>query len=353
MQELVVSLHMHTTYSDGTGSFKDISSAALKAGLDAVIVTDHNVFVSGPEGYYKEGRRRVLLLIGEEIHDQARLPQKNHLLVFNARRELANYAPDPQVLIDNVRREGGLSFIAHLYDPECPPIKEVDISWVDWQVQGFTGIELWNSLSELKIQGKSFLHILFYIFFPSFLNRQPPQKHLSKWDELLNSGKKVVAVGGADAHALHVSAGPLHRIVYPYGFHFKGITTHMLTPSLLTGDLDVDKRMIYDAFNAGHCFVSYDLPGSTRGFNFKAQGRETTALMGDEIPAAGGVTFNIKLPQIAECRLIKDGKVFQTWNTRDTCTQISTEPGVYRVEVYRNYLGIRRGWIFSNPIYVR
>jgi hypothetical protein len=353
MQELVVSLHMHTTYSDGTGSHKDIGEAALKVGLDAVIVTDHNVLVSGPEGYYKQGRRRMLLLVGEEIHDQARLPQKSHLLVFNTRRELATFAPDPQTLVDIVQREGGLSFIAHPYDPACPPIKEVDISWVDWQVHGYTGIELWNSLSELKIQGKSFLHILFYIFFPAFLNHQPPSEHLLKWDELLNSGKKVVAIGGADAHALHVSAGPLRRTVFPYEFHFRGITTHLLTPSPLTGELEADKKMIYEAFSSGHCFVAYDLPGSTRGFTFTAQGRENTVLMGDEISAKGGVTFNIKLPQVAECRLIKDGKIIQTWKTRQTCTHITSEPGVYRIEVYRPYLGSLRGWIFSNPIYVR
>ena len=55
---------MHTTYSDGTGSHKEIAEAALRAGLDAIIVTDHNVLVSGPEGYYREGRRRMLLING-------------------------------------------------------------------------------------------------------------------------------------------------------------------------------------------------------------------------------------------------------------------------------------------------
>ena len=35
MQELVVSLHMHTTYSDGTGSHKDIGEAALFLAGDA------------------------------------------------------------------------------------------------------------------------------------------------------------------------------------------------------------------------------------------------------------------------------------------------------------------------------
>jgi predicted metal-dependent phosphoesterase TrpH len=51
MHEIVVNLHMHTRYSDGTGTHKDIAHAAIKCGLDAVIVTDHNVLVQGVEGH--------------------------------------------------------------------------------------------------------------------------------------------------------------------------------------------------------------------------------------------------------------------------------------------------------------
>ena len=72
----------------------------LKCGLDAVIVTDHNVLVRGFEGYIKDGKRKVLMLIGQEIHDQDRDPQKNHLLVFGAEKELATFADDPQMLIN-------------------------------------------------------------------------------------------------------------------------------------------------------------------------------------------------------------------------------------------------------------
>src|SRR3990172_2408338 len=150
MQEIVVNLHMHARYSDGTGLHRDIAQAALKTGLDVVIVTDHNVLVDGFEGYYKEKHRHVLMLIGEEIHDQARDPQKNHLLAFGAERELAAFADDPQVLINQVRAAGGLSFLAHPHDPAAPIFNETAISWVDWSVQNFTGIELWNALSELK-----------------------------------------------------------------------------------------------------------------------------------------------------------------------------------------------------------
>jgi len=353
MHEVIINLHMHTRYSDGSGSHADIARAALRAGLDAVIVTDHNVWVQGPEGYYKEGAKRVLLLVGEEVHDQDREPQKNHLLVFGAGSEVATYADDPQALINNVRKAGGLAFIAHPFDPEQPAFNEPDISWADWDVQGFTGIELWNGFSEFKGAIKSKFHALFYAYFPDFIARSPFPDALRKWDDLLTDGKRVVAIGGSDAHAMQASMGPLQRVIFPYEFHFRAINTHLFLPQPLSGDLAADRRLILDALSAGHAFVGYDRPASTRGFRFTAQGREEAAIMGDEIPAQGGVTLQAHLPGLAEIRLIKDAEVIRVWKKQQACTHITTEPGVYRVEVHRRYLGRKRGWIFSNPIYVK
>jgi len=70
MHEIVVNLHMHTRYSDGSGTHKDIAQAAIKTGLDAVIVTDHNVLVQGVQrdvnalgyfgyAYYIENRDKL------------------------------------------------------------------------------------------------------------------------------------------------------------------------------------------------------------------------------------------------------------------------------------------------------
>jgi hypothetical protein len=353
MHEVVVNLHMHTRYSDGSGLHKDIVAAAFKAGLDAVIVTDHNVLVQGFEGYYKEKNKKLLMLIGEEVHDQARDPQKNHLLVFGSNRELAALAEDPQHLIDAARESGGLAFLAHPNDPEAPAFKEIDISWIDWSVQNYTGIELWNALSELKTVLPTKFHGAFYAFFPSFVAHQPIPATLEKWDELLSTGNKVVAIGGSDAHALHLSMGLIHRVIFPYEFHFRAVNTHVLLAEPLSGNVYTDKKLIYDALAQGHCFIGYDLPASTKNFRFSAQGKDASVTMGDEIPAKGGVTLQAKLPSAAEIRLLKDGQVLQTWKNRPACTYITTEPGVYRIEVHRRYLGKRRGWIYSNPIYVR
>ncbi len=353
MNELVVNLHMHTRYSDGDISHAGLAQVALKSGLDAIIVTDHNVWVQGPEDYYKDTNRSVLLMVGEEIHDQGRDPQKNHLLVFGAERELAPYAHDTQQLLDMVNKTNGLAFIAHLYDPAAPAVGESDISWEDWNIHGFTGIELWNSMSEFKSLLKSRLHAIYYAFNPKRVAHAPAPQALQKWDALLRKGQRVVAIGGSDAHALPAHLGPLHRTIFPYDFHFRCINTHLLVQKPLSGDPVEDRRTVLDALRRGSCFIGYDLPASTKGFRFIAQGKDATVHMGDEISARYGLTFSVRLPRPTQCRLLKDGQVVKVWKKRETCTYITSEPGVYRVEVYIEYLGRQRGWIFSNPIYVK
>jgi hypothetical protein len=367
MHEIVVNLHMHTRYSDGSGTHKDIAHAAMQTGLDAVIVTDHNVLVQGVEGYYRasDSNRfastpstrlrisRVLLLVGQEVHDQDRDPQKNHLLIFNASRDLSALADEPQTLINGVRDAGGICFIAHPKDPAAPAFHEDDISWEDWTVENYTGIELWNGLSELKTVVPTKLHGAFHAFFPQFVGHHPIPETVRRWDELLAGGRRVVAIGGSDAHALTLHMGPLSRVIYPYEFHFRTVNTHVFVPEPLTGDVPTDKKMIYEALANGHCFVAYDLPGNTRGFTFKAKGLTQSAIMGDTLPAKGGVTLQAHLPVRAEIHLIKDGQKISILKNSQTLTHTAIEPGVYRVEVYRNYLGKKRGWIYSNPIYIR
>src|SRR5918996_570080 len=122
MHEIVVNLHMHTRYSDGTGIHKDIAEAA------------------------------------------------------------------------------GLSFIAHPHDPASRAFNETDISWEAWEVHGYTGIELWNGLSELKTVLHTKLHGAFYAFFPQFIAYSPIRETLQRWDDFLAEGRRVVAIGGSGAH---------------------------------------------------------------------------------------------------------------------------------------------------------
>jgi hypothetical protein len=351
MDEILLNLHMHTFYSDGNASHAEIAEAAMRAGLDAVIVTDHNVWVNGPEGYYQNGNKRVLLLVGEEIHDQARVPQKNHLLVFGANRELAAHAADTQKLLEAVWLNKGLSFFAHIIDPPAPAVYQDDLSWESWDVRGYNGIELWNGLSEYKSLLKSKLHAIYYAFNFPRIAHGPFQEALERWDNLLTKGK-VVAIGGSDAHALPGKLGPIRKTVFKYEEHFRAINNHLLLPTKLSGDLVEDRRLVMETLRLGRLFIGYDLPAPTSGFRFTAQGKENSVQMGEEISARYGVTLQVRLPRPVECRLVKDGKVIKTWQNRETAAHITTEPGIYRIEAYIHYLGRLRGWIFSNPIYV-
>ncbi len=46
-------MHIHTRYSDGEKLHAEIAQDAITAGLDFIIITDHNTYVTGVEGYYK------------------------------------------------------------------------------------------------------------------------------------------------------------------------------------------------------------------------------------------------------------------------------------------------------------
>lgn len=352
MEELVTNLHLHTRYSDGTGNHQDVLEAAMRCGLDVVIPTDHNVYVQGMDSYLRRDGRTVLMMCAEEVHDPTRVPQKNHLLVIGANREMSPFAPNPQNLLDQVQKANGLAFLAHPRERALPLFGETDITWEDLDVRGFTGIELWNGLSELKEVSSTLFWTLFHALFPATIPHGPLPETLALWDKLLATGDPVVAVGGSDAHALHKSFGPIRKTIFPYDYHFKAINTHLLTPGALSGDLNADRQMVIEALRNGHAYIGYDRPASTRGFRFTAQAEENV-IMGDVIRMHGGVTLQIRMPGEAEVRLLKDGEVVQTWHNQEICAHITTRPGVYRVECFIRYLGRRRGWIFSNPIYVR
>jgi hypothetical protein len=108
----------------------------------------------------------------------------------------------------------------------------------------------------------------------------PMLETLQRWDDC-SPAEARVALGGSDAHALVMHMGPLHRVIFPYDFHFRTVNTHVFIPEPLTGDVPTDKKMIYEALAAGRCFVGYDLPGSTRGFIFNARGLEQSVIMGE------------------------------------------------------------------------
>jgi hypothetical protein len=351
--EYIGNVHIHTSYSDGQAYHADLADLAGHAGLDFLITTDHNVWVGGVEGYYTSlSGQRVLLLVGEEVHDPRRSSPGNHMLIFGAERELSQYAPNPQVLIDQVKDSEGACFLAHPVEHDAPLFNQGQYPWTDWDIEGYTGLELWNYMSEFKTYLTGKWAALRNAFNPERIINGPFPKTLALWDKLLHEGKRVKVIGGSDAHGTWYSMGPVRRAVFPYDYLFRCVNTHIVTQHPLEGDFATDKQLVLAALRYGHAFVGYDLPASTRGFRFSAQGHHTTALMGDWIRLGHGVTLQMVSPQVADMRLMHGGEVVSQETGGTHHTYIATRPGAYRVEVYITYKGKQRGWIFSNPIFV-
>lgn len=347
MFEYIGAMHMHSVYSDGSGEVRDIVKAASEVGLDYIILTDHNTLRARKEGY--EGwHGNTLLLVGCEINDKH---NKNHYLAFGIEQAFSTRLSAAEY-VKKVREAGGIGFIAHPHEKRTHMKEHPSYPWMDWDVEGYTGIEIWNHMSEwmenLTEQNKyqSFLHPLKTI-------NAPPKKTLKLWDDL-NLKRKVVGIGGVDAHAHKYNLlGFLEVEIFPYKVLFKSIRTHILTNEEIKKgrseeNLEKTKKIVYAALESGSCFVANDYHDSSKGFRFYAEAGGKTYQMGEKVSKVNGTKLNISIPNSnADVRLIRNGRVVDSWKSKEIVFNLSSK-GIYRVEAYIN----DKAWIFSNHIRV-
>lgn len=365
MYEFAGNMHVHTRYSDGEKWHAEVIDEAIAAGLDFIIFTDHNIYVEGIEGYHETERGRLLVLVGEEVHNVRRRPQASHFLAYGAGKELATFADDPQRLIDETREAGGFGFLAHPHEKELAVINSEDLGWHDWDIEGFHGFEIWNYMSGFKndvyrrlqrLPIKSHLVQrlvgLWMVLHPERYVFGAEAETLALWDQHLASGARMSAVGNSDAHATPMRVGPIGREVFPYEFLFRAVNTHVLLEQPLSGDLEYDRRRIIQAIGDGISWVGYDLPRSTKGFRFTVQGNRK-GHVGSEMSLGVGATLQVSAPARCHIRLIRHGETVAEAEAATNLTHIPVEPGAYRVECYIDFEKRPRGWIYSNPIYLR
>jgi len=352
MNEVILNAHIHTCYSDGTKTHKEIAEIAAVNDLDAILITDHNVFPRGMSGYYSFNNKKVLVIVGEEIHNINRQPQKSHLLAFRVEKSYSEYADDPQNLVDKIREDGGLTFIAHAYDPALPEFGDDDLSWEDWHVKGFTGMEIWNNLSEFKIRYRNKLQAYIYAIFPALMAYESPTQIREKWDQLIQQGTHLTAIGGSDAHTLPQKLGPFDIEVFPYRYHFRTINNHIMLDQPLSGEPQKDTQEILSAVERGNLFIANDQVFQSKGFRCWMENNEVRLDMGAEMSFGPGVTLHADLPARADCFVLKDGKRYEEFRNTKKVSCVIDGNGIYRLECYRNFLFKKRGWIFTNPFYL-
>jgi len=345
MIELTGAIHMHSVFSDGSGEVEEIARFAEEIGLDYIILTDHNTLRAMNEGY--EGwHNNTLLLVGCEINDKH---NENHYLAFGI-DEAFSTRLSAKDYVKKVKDAGGIGFIAHPFEKRKHMVEHPPYPWTDWDTDDFTGIEVWNHMSEwmenLTEQNKyqSFIHPIRSIIAPT-------KETLQKWDEL-NCKRKVVGIGGVDAHAHKYNVlGFVEVEVFPYKVLFKSIRTHILIDEELPRNNDKDsliktKKIIYSALKAGNCFLSNDYKADSKGFRFFAEVGKKKYMMGETVEYIGSIKLIVSVPsENAEIRLIANGELVDSKEGKSAKFFVD-KPGAYRVEVYQN----NKAWIYSNHI---
>lgn len=337
-------LHMHTTFSDGSGSVADLARAARDAGLRWIIITDHDDLRARPWAGWLDD---VLVIVGHEI-----TPARNHFLALGIDRVIDNRLA-PQEFIDQVYAEGGFGIIAHPDERIQNDFKEI-YRWDDWNVAGprerngrTVGLELWNLMSDwgeqLTRRNKELL-----FFFPRLGLNGPTPETLDWWDRLNMAGKRTFGVGGVDAHAFirHVPWGTVE--VFPYRWIFGTLTNYALLAERLPDDAPAATSAILAALAGGRSYFLNRLDGDCPALTFYAERGGQTWHAGAEPDLRDGpLTLVADVGRDAELHLIYNGRILA--RGRRALRQSIIYPGVYRLEAY--WRG--RCWLYSNPVYVR
>jgi hypothetical protein len=346
--EYIGNLHIHSLYSDGGDNISQIARSAARAGLDFIALNDHDYLTDTlhleEEGFYED----VLVLVGLEIGGRY-----HHYLAYDLKKVLKSRSLGPQEVIDQVNGQQGFGFLAHPFEKGMPLTENsMAYTWNDLSVTGFTGICVWNYTSRWKERVKSALHGLFLLTFKSLSLKPPSRETLAFWDDLCGD-KRVVAVGGSDAHGSTFKYASINFKPLSYDHLLRTVNIHILLEKKMSKDFKTAKNQVYGAMREGRLFIAHEKICPAKGFRFSFHPDEGPGLvMGEEGPFQPG-DFMISVPRKGEIRLLKDGKLEKAWQGREAVYRVK-EKGVYRIEVYRHVFPFGwRPWIFSNPIYLR
>ena len=316
-------IHIHTKLSDGTGDINSISKAAKKAGLNWIIITDHNNF-DIEEGFYNG----VCVIKGEEISPCT----SNHYIALGI-KNLINPSDDTQKFVDEVRAQGGFGFAAHPDESDNRKNKAHPIKWTDKSVIP-DGIEIWNWFSDWAddYDESNIFKIAYSYFFRHKLIQGPQKETLKWWDELNKKSEHIVpAIAGVDAHALKISKYIIPIKIFPYKDCFKTLTNIILLENKLPEDFEEQKKLILSSIKNGNNIminrhIKKDIP---------------LIYIEDK-------SIIIKLSTKAQIKIIQNGTPIHS-EINDNLKFPIQEKTKYRIEIYLK----NQPWIFSNPIILK
>jgi hypothetical protein len=342
MHDLSCVVHLHSTYSDGTGTVREIARAAARAEADVVLLTDHDSLEArrrGEEGWYGD----VLLLAGDEVSPLGR----DHYLAFGIDSEIRHRGLNACAIARAVRDAGGFGFAAHPFSEGSRRFRRPGMPFGALDCDALHGIELWNFANDTGERIGGVLELIRFLAAPARALDHPPERNIRRWEELCRN-RRVVAIGGLDAHQYGKRIGRFVPVrVMAYHRSFRLIRTHVLCEQTPAGELERDRELVFEALRAGRCFIAVASVAPAGGFRFEA----ADVPMGGEAPA-GLRTLHVRTPLPARLRLLRDGHEIASADGTMLDADVE-EPGAYRIEARRMAHGRERTWIISNPIYLR
>jgi hypothetical protein len=349
-------IHVHTTFSDGAGGVGEVAAAAAEAGLDFVVLTDHNLIGDRPRSAWHGD---VLMIVGEEVSTE-----EGHLLALQVPAHRYQFGPTARQALDDIHTEGGWALVAH---PD-----HAREAWTGgWG--GTVGLEVvnlassWSRLSTLggAVALGSSLVDGDYAALRLLADDWPA---LGLWETLtslparpLTVSRPRLAIGAADAH------GPI-AFPFPgpgYADTLGAVTTLVWldrpAAGAGSGDAAEVEAELLAALRAGRAAIETAAAGDASGFDFTAAtpGGET-ARVGDLAPwEAGPWTLRVSFRSPGSSRIVlRRNAETLAESTSGELERRADAPGTYRVEVYRSDLrGALAGprptpWLVSNPIYL-
>lgn len=332
-------IHIHSTFSDGTGDIPFIIKEAKKAGLKWIVITDHNTLAGkNYEGYHNG----VLVIVGDEIS-----PDKgNHYLALDIKQEITQNQP-PQDYVQEVKSQGGFGFIAHPDEQTNRKNPWPALRWDDWTIKDFGGLEIWNYMSNW-VDNMNIRTIALSILFKNKGIKGPTKDVLSWWDKLNSESDEIVpAVGGSDVHAFCSKAPIINCLkVFSYYSMFKSVVNLLLIDEKLSDNYEEAKKQILNSLKNGKNII-INRTISKQNPEFSISSEQTKVHAGQKIELQNSLELYVKLPKKANIKIICNGEIIKEENKKELKMQI-TKKGSYRLESFIN----KKPFLFSNHIKV-
>lgn len=346
--------HMHSVFSDGKGTVDDIAAAANAQGLDFVILTDHgrpNVKAVNATAW-KGG---LLLMGASELSLNC-----GHLAAVGFKNPDYIFPPEPMEAIGEINDDGGVTFISHPFDKK--------VTWTDWDIEGFTGLEVFSSYSEARKAGllKVLIFPLKYLINSKYalLNTMAyPIENSQTWDRLNIDHKgrhHYYGIYALDAHAKLPLTKKVSLGFPTYASMFEIMTVYVNTGSSFSREMDAGEAMgvVVQSLREGNFFNVLEAIAPANGFGavFKetASGK-TVEMGGSAFSSKGTLVLELPFKFKTSVMVFRDGSLFKKIddNNFNRLEIDINEPGVYRVEVFvPGNTFSKLPWIMANPFFI-